>query len=48
VVADTRFPNLPEEVRVPREQVTEAKRVIAAALAAGRAGADEAEAQSEP
>lgn len=48
VVADTRFPNLPEEVRVPRDQVTEAKRVIAAALEAGRAGADEAEAGSEP
>jgi hypothetical protein len=47
VVADTRFPNLPEEVRVPRERVTEAKRVIAAALEAGRAGADEAEAASE-
>ncbi len=47
VVADTRFPNLPEEVRVPRDQVTQAKRVIAAALDAGRAGADEAEAASE-
>jgi len=47
VVADSRFPNLPEEVRVPREQVTEAKRLIAAALEAGRAGADEAEAASE-
>src|SRR5271166_3220560 len=29
LVADTRWPNLPEEVRVPREELTMAKRVIA-------------------
>jgi Putative prokaryotic signal transducing protein len=41
------MPNLPEEVRVAREDVTEAKRVIAAALEAGAAGAAEAEKQTE-
>jgi hypothetical protein len=41
------LPNLPEEVRVAREHVTEAKRIIAAALEAGAAGAAEAERQSE-
>jgi hypothetical protein len=40
-------PNLPEEVRVAKEHATEAKRIIAAALAAGPAGAAEAEKQSE-
>jgi hypothetical protein len=47
IVADTRFPNFPEQVRVPRAEVTEAKRLIANALAAGSAGAEEAEAESE-
>lgn len=47
IVADARLPNLPEQIRVPREHVTEAKRLIAAALAAGPAGADEAEAGTE-
>ena len=41
------LPNLPEEVRVAREHVTEAKRIIAAALEAGAAGATEAERQTE-
>jgi hypothetical protein len=41
------LPNLPEEVRVAREHVTEAKRIIAAALEAGAAGAAEAEKRSE-
>jgi hypothetical protein len=45
--ADQRFPNLPEEVRVPRDKVSEAKRLIAEALAAGPAGADEAESGTE-
>jgi hypothetical protein len=44
LVGDTRLPNLPEKVRVPRGEVTEAKRIIADALSAGAAGADEAEA----
>lgn len=44
---DARLPNLPEEVRVAREQATRAKRLIAAAVAAGPAAADEAEASSE-
>jgi hypothetical protein len=47
LIADARFPNLPEQVRVPREYLTEAKRMIAAALEAGPAGADEAEAGTE-
>jgi hypothetical protein len=47
MVADARLPYLPEEVRVPRESVTHAKRLIDAALAAGAAGADEAEASTE-
>lgn len=44
LMADARLPNLPEEVRVPREELTAAKRLIADALAAGPAAADEAEA----
>jgi hypothetical protein len=44
---DARFPNLPAEVRVPRNHVTDAKRLIADALAAGAAAADEAEAAGE-
>lgn len=47
-VADARYPNLPEEVRVPRDQVTEARRLIANALTAGPAAAEEAEAETEP
>ena len=47
IVADSRLPNLPDEVRVPRDQVTEAKRLIQAALEAGPAGAAEAEAGTE-
>ena len=47
LVADTRFPNLPDEVRVAQRDVTEAKRLIADALAAGPAGAAEAEKQTE-
>ncbi len=41
------MPNLPEEVRVAREDATEAKRIIAAALEAGAAGALEAEKATE-
>ncbi len=47
VVADSRFPNFPEHVRVARADLTEAKRLIANALAVGSAGAEEAEAGSE-
>jgi hypothetical protein len=47
VVGTQSLPSLPEEVRVAREHVTEAKRIIADALAAGPAGAAEAEKQSE-
>jgi Putative prokaryotic signal transducing protein len=47
VVSAEMLPNLPEEVRVAREHVTEAKRIIADALAAGAAGAAEAERQTE-
>ena len=47
LVGDTRFPNLPEEVRVPRDHAQQAEQLIADALAAGPAGADEAEAASE-
>ena len=47
VVNAEMMPNLPEEVRVAKEDVTEAKRIIAAALAAGSAGAVEAERQTE-
>ena len=47
MVGDTRFPNLPGEIRVAREHLTQAKRLIADALAAGPAAADEAEAAGE-
>ena len=47
VVGTQSLPNLPEEVRVAQEHVTEAKRIIADALAAGAAGAVEAEKQTE-
>jgi hypothetical protein len=47
LVADARLPNLPDEVRVAREHLTQAKRLIADALAAGPSAADEAEAAGE-
>ena len=47
VVGVQTLPSLPEEVRVPREHVTEAKRIIADVLAAGPEGAMEAEKQTE-
>ena len=47
LVGDARWPNLPDEVRVAREHLTQAKRLIAEALAAGPAAADEAEAAGE-
>jgi hypothetical protein len=47
VVEDARFPNLGLEVRVAKEHVNVAKQLIADALAAGPAGAEEAEASGE-
>jgi len=47
VVNDSPLASLSHEVRVAREQVTEAKRLIAEAIAAGPAAAEEAERQSE-
>jgi NADH/NAD ratio-sensing transcriptional regulator Rex len=47
LVADARLPNLPDEVRVAREHLTQARRLIAEALSAGPAAADEAEAAGE-
>lgn len=47
IIADARFPNLPEHVQVPRAEAHEARRVIAEALAAGPLAAEEAEAESE-
>jgi hypothetical protein len=47
VVGAQSLPNLPEEVRVAKEHVTEAKRIIADALTAGAAGAVEAEKLTE-
>jgi hypothetical protein len=44
---DSRFPNLPAEVRVPRDRVIDAKRLIADALAAEAGAAYEAEAVGE-
>lgn len=47
LIGDSRFPNLPDEVRVAREHVTEAKRLIADARTVGSEGAEEAEASGE-
>jgi hypothetical protein len=47
IVGDARFPNLGQEVRVAKEHLGTAKQLIADALAAGPAGADEAEASGE-
>lgn len=47
IVADARWPNLPEHVRAPRAQAAEARRVIAEALVNGPGAADEAEAEGE-
>jgi hypothetical protein len=47
VVGDARFPNFGQQVRVPKEHATEAKRLIADALVVGSAGAEEAEASGE-
>jgi hypothetical protein len=47
LIGDTRLPNIPEEVRVAREDLSRAQQLIADALAAGPAGAVEAEAAGE-
>ncbi len=47
LIGDTRLPNFPEEVRVPREDFNRAEKLIADALAAGPAAAAEAEAEGE-
>jgi hypothetical protein len=47
LVGDSRYPTFPYEVRVPLEQAQQAKQLIADALAAGPAAADEAEAAGE-
>jgi hypothetical protein len=47
VVGDSRYPIFPQQVRVAREDETKAKQLIEEALAAGPAGAEEAEASTE-
>ena len=47
LVGDSPLPNLAEEIRVAEEDAERAKKLIADALAAGPAGAAEAEAESE-
>jgi hypothetical protein len=47
LVGDSPLPNLAEEIRVAEEDAERAKQLIADALAAGPAGAAEAEADSE-
>ena len=47
LIGDTRLPNLPYQVRVPRGRESEAKQIIADALSAGPEAAEEAERASE-
>jgi hypothetical protein len=47
LVGDSPLPNLSEEIRVAEEDAERAQQLIADALSAGPAGADEAEAESE-
>ena len=47
LVGDSPLPNLSEEIRVAEEDAERAQQLIADALAAGPAGAAEAEAESE-
>lgn len=44
---DSRYPNFPDEIRVPRDQAVQAQQLIQEALAAGSSGAEEAEASGE-
>lgn len=47
MVGDQPMPNLAEEIRVSSQDAERARQLIADALEAGPAGADEAEAESE-
>ena len=47
IVGDSRYPNFPQEVRVAKELEARAKQLIEDALAAGPAGAEEAEEEGE-
>lgn len=47
IVGDSRYPNFPQEVRVAKELEARARQLIADALAAGPAGAEEAEESGE-
>jgi len=47
LVGDSPLPNFAEEIRVVAEDAERARQLIADALSAGPAGADEAEAESE-
>ena len=47
LVGDNPLPNLAEEIRVNAEDAERARQLIAEALSAGAAGADEAEAESD-
>jgi hypothetical protein len=47
LVGDSPLPNFAEEIRVVSEDAERARQLIADALAAGPAGAEEAEAESE-
>jgi hypothetical protein len=47
IVGDSRLPNFPQEVRVAKELEARARQLIEDALAAGPAGAEEAEASTE-
>jgi len=47
VISGTPYHSLPFEVKVPREHLAKAQRLLAEALAAGPEAADQAEAESE-
>jgi hypothetical protein len=47
IIGDAVLPNFPFEVRVARDRVDEARRIVAAAQAAGPAAAEEAERAGE-
>jgi hypothetical protein len=47
IVGDSRYPNFPQQVRVAKEHEAQAKQIIEDALAAGPAGAEEAEEAGE-
>jgi Putative prokaryotic signal transducing protein len=47
LIGNTLLPNIPDEIRVPREDFERAQQLIKDALAAGPSGAQEAEAAGE-